>query len=102
MEEIEVRLTADTDDLERNLRSLADISELPLEVRESLIDAFSSGSQSLSFDCESASTGGAGNLRICIKLSDFMRGFVAALRARDFNRVVVDESHESQRIAIAP
>jgi hypothetical protein len=101
MHEIEVRLIADADDLERDLRSMADIPDLPLEVRDSLIDALSGASEALRIDCENASAGRAGDLRVSIKLNDFMRDFVAALRARNFDRVVVDEGHVSKRSSIS-
>jgi hypothetical protein len=99
MPEIEVRLIVDIDDLRRDLESLTDIPELPFEVRDSLIHAFSGSSQPLRVDCENASATGARDLRVSIKLSDITRDFVAALRTRYRNRVVVDESHASQRSA---
>lgn len=100
MQEIEVRLIADAGELERELGSLSDILQLPLEIRDRLINAFSSGSQALRLDCEDASAGRTGDLRISIKLSDCMRGFVAALGTRNQDRVVVDERHPPKRSAI--
>jgi hypothetical protein len=89
MQEVEVRITADTEDLERELRSLADVPELSLEVRDYLLRALSGGSQAISIDCEDGSAGRAGDLRVRIKLSDFMLGFVAALRAGHGDQTIV-------------
>lgn len=89
MARMTMTLRADGDAVLADLALLERAADLSLQVRQRLVDLFRGDLQLLRVDNERGAAAPAGELRICFQLCDPLLELVAAIRAGDFDGVVV-------------
>lgn len=72
-------------DTREAVRLLAELSKLPLEVGQRLLDSLEAGAELFRVDANSAAAARTGELVVRLEPTDFLRGFMAAAGARNVN-----------------
>lgn len=66
-------------------RLLAELSEMPSEIGNRLVDALEGGAELFRLDCDSVAASRTGELVVRLEPTEFLRGFMAASGARNVN-----------------
>jgi hypothetical protein len=82
-----ITIDADPGPFVKAIRTLPKPSQ---KIVDGLIGALESGAQVVRFDLDRTGAATAGKLRVVFQPSDFMLGFMTALRACDRNRDVIE------------
>lgn len=86
-----LNISVDVDQLKADIALLAQAAQRSLQVRQRLVDLGNLGPELVRFDVDDASATPAGELRIRLYLANALFELVAAVRAGQFDDLVVQE-----------
>lgn len=90
-----VRIVSEIDPLLADIRALApELAQAPAEFVDRFCSAVEAGVQLATVDLDGAAATAAGELRVVLQPSDFLRGLMAAVRARNFDLGIFEQAHE--------